>query len=88
VETTERYLGSRQGIVHAVNDKLGIEPDAGAIDAPLVADSHHAPDAPMAIYSPHRFLRSAPVRNVGAPQSRGSCRDQGPSPVVLTHVSR
>jgi hypothetical protein len=29
VETTERYLGSRQRIVHAVNDKLGIEPDAG-----------------------------------------------------------
>jgi integrase len=29
VETTERYLGSRQRIVHAVNDKLSIEPDAG-----------------------------------------------------------
>jgi site-specific recombinase XerD len=28
VETTERYLGSRQRIAHAVNDKLGIEPDA------------------------------------------------------------
>ena len=28
VEPTERYLGSRQRIVHAVNDKLGIEPDA------------------------------------------------------------
>jgi site-specific recombinase XerD len=28
VETTERYLGSRQRIVHAVNDSLGIEPDA------------------------------------------------------------
>jgi hypothetical protein len=28
VETTERYLGSRQRIVHAVKDKLGIEPDA------------------------------------------------------------
>jgi site-specific recombinase XerD len=28
VETTEKYLGSRQRIVHAVNDKLGIEPDA------------------------------------------------------------
>ena len=28
VETTERYLGSRQRIVHALNDKLGIEPDA------------------------------------------------------------
>jgi hypothetical protein len=28
VETTERYLGSRQRIVHAVNDKMGIEPDA------------------------------------------------------------
>jgi site-specific recombinase XerD len=28
VETTERYLGSRQRIVHAVNDKLGIEPGA------------------------------------------------------------
>jgi site-specific recombinase XerD len=27
VETTERYLGSRQRIVHAVNDKLGIEPN-------------------------------------------------------------
>jgi integrase len=27
VETTERYLGSRQRIVHAVNDKLGIEPE-------------------------------------------------------------
>ena len=27
-ETTERYLGSRQRIVQAVNDKLGIEPDA------------------------------------------------------------
>jgi integrase len=25
VGTTERYLGSRQRIVHAVNDKLGIE---------------------------------------------------------------
>jgi len=29
VETTERYLGSRQRIVHAVNDNLGIEPDRG-----------------------------------------------------------
>ncbi len=29
VETTESYLGSRQRIVQAVNDKLGIEPDAG-----------------------------------------------------------
>jgi integrase len=28
VETTERYLGSRQRIVAAVNDKIGIEPDA------------------------------------------------------------
>jgi site-specific recombinase XerD len=28
VETTERYLGSRQRIVHAVNDKMGIEPEA------------------------------------------------------------
>jgi integrase len=28
VETTERYLGSRQRIMHAVNDKLGIEPGA------------------------------------------------------------
>jgi site-specific recombinase XerD len=27
VETTERCLGSRQRLVHAVNDKLGIEPD-------------------------------------------------------------
>jgi site-specific recombinase XerD len=26
VETTERYLGSRQRIVHAVKDKLGIDP--------------------------------------------------------------
>ena len=29
LETTERYLGSRPRIVHAVNDKLGIAPDAG-----------------------------------------------------------
>jgi site-specific recombinase XerD len=29
VETTERYLGSRQRILHAVNDNLGIEPDRG-----------------------------------------------------------
>lgn len=28
METAERYLGSRQRIAHAVNDKLGIEPDA------------------------------------------------------------
>jgi len=28
VETTERYLGSREWIVHAVNDELGIEPEA------------------------------------------------------------
>ena len=28
VETTERYLGSRQRIVHAVNVKLGVEPEA------------------------------------------------------------
>ncbi|MGC2403039.1 MAG: tyrosine-type recombinase/integrase [Acidobacteriaceae bacterium] len=28
VETTERYLGSRQRIVHAVNDEMGLEPDA------------------------------------------------------------
>jgi integrase len=28
VETTEKYLGSRQRIVQAVNDKLGIEPEA------------------------------------------------------------
>jgi len=27
VETTERYLGSRQRIIHAVNDKMGIELD-------------------------------------------------------------
>jgi integrase len=26
VETTERYLGSSRRLVHAVNDKLGIEP--------------------------------------------------------------
>jgi site-specific recombinase XerD len=30
VETTERYLGSRQRILYAVNDKLGIEPDIGS----------------------------------------------------------
>ena len=30
VETTERYLGSRQRIVCAVNDKLGIEPRVGS----------------------------------------------------------
>jgi integrase len=30
VETTERYLGSRQRIVHAVNDKLGIERGSGS----------------------------------------------------------
>jgi hypothetical protein len=29
LETTERYLGSRKRIVHAVNDKLGIEPEVG-----------------------------------------------------------
>ena len=29
VETTERYLGSRQRIVAAVNDKLGLEPNSG-----------------------------------------------------------
>jgi site-specific recombinase XerD len=29
-ETTERYLGSRQRIVAAVNDKIGFEPDSGA----------------------------------------------------------
>jgi site-specific recombinase XerD len=29
VETTERYLGSRQRIAHAVNDNLGIEPNCG-----------------------------------------------------------
>jgi integrase len=28
-ETTERYLGSRQRIVAAVNDKIGLEPDPG-----------------------------------------------------------
>jgi integrase len=28
VETTERYLGSRQRIVAAVNDKIGLEPDS------------------------------------------------------------
>jgi len=28
-ETTERYLGSRQRIVAAVNDKIGLEPDSG-----------------------------------------------------------
>jgi hypothetical protein len=27
-ETTERYLGSRQRIMHGVNDKMGIEPEA------------------------------------------------------------
>jgi integrase len=30
VETTERYLGSRQRLVHAVNDRLGIEPESGS----------------------------------------------------------
>jgi integrase len=30
VETTERYLGSRQRLVHAVNDRLGIEPECGS----------------------------------------------------------
>jgi integrase len=29
-ETTERYLGSRQRIVAAVNDKIGLEPDSGS----------------------------------------------------------
>ena len=29
VETTERYLGSRQRLVSAVNDKIGLEPDSG-----------------------------------------------------------
>jgi hypothetical protein len=30
VETTERYLGSRQRLVHAVNDRLGIEPECSS----------------------------------------------------------
>jgi Phage integrase family len=30
VETTKRYPGSRRSIAHAVNDRLGIEPDSGA----------------------------------------------------------
>jgi site-specific recombinase XerD len=30
VETTERYLGSRQRLVGAVNDHIGIEPEAEA----------------------------------------------------------
>jgi hypothetical protein len=30
VETTERYLGSRQRLVQAVNDHLGIEPPGGS----------------------------------------------------------
>ena len=30
VETTERYLGSRQRIVDSVNDKLGTEPEVGS----------------------------------------------------------
>ena len=30
VETTERYLGSRQRLVQAVNDHLGIEPQSGS----------------------------------------------------------
>jgi integrase len=30
VETTERYLGSRQRLVQAVNDRLGIEPPGGS----------------------------------------------------------
>jgi hypothetical protein len=29
-ETTERYLESRQRLVHAVNDRLGIEPECGS----------------------------------------------------------
>jgi site-specific recombinase XerD len=29
VETTERYLGSRQRLVSAVNDNIGIEPESG-----------------------------------------------------------
>ncbi|WP_263385713.1 tyrosine-type recombinase/integrase [Granulicella arctica] len=28
-ETTERYLGSRQRLASAVNDKIGLEPDSG-----------------------------------------------------------
>jgi len=31
-ETTERYLGSRQRIVAAVNDKIGLEPDSESLD--------------------------------------------------------
>jgi hypothetical protein len=30
VEITERYLGSRQRIVNAVDDKLGITPDGAS----------------------------------------------------------
>jgi integrase len=29
VETTERYLGSRQRLLSTVNDKIGLEPDYG-----------------------------------------------------------
>jgi hypothetical protein len=28
IQTTERYLGCKQKLRHAVNDRLGIEPDA------------------------------------------------------------
>jgi hypothetical protein len=39
VKTTERFIGTRHGIAHAVNDWLGIEPDAFA---PLEAHSNVA----------------------------------------------
>jgi len=29
IQTTERYLGCKQKLLHAVNDRIGIEPDAG-----------------------------------------------------------
>jgi integrase len=29
IQTTERYLGCKQKLRHAVNDRMGIEPDAG-----------------------------------------------------------
>ncbi len=36
VETTERYLGCKQRLRHAVNDHLGIEPDVSS----AASDSH------------------------------------------------
>ena len=55
METTERYLGSRQRIVHAVNDKLGIEPDAPRAEEVTANQTSQAALTRRAVIAEHQM---------------------------------